>query len=66
MRGFSGYFAPIQLLSLWDLIIAYDSMEVKRWISVVGPIKLWFMKKLLFQIFNEHETNQLCATIVSV
>ena len=28
MRGFSGYFPPIQLLYLWDLIIAYDSMEV--------------------------------------
>ena len=29
MRGFSGYFPPTQLLYLWDLVIAYDSMEVK-------------------------------------
>ena len=29
MRGFSGYFNPTQLLYLWDLIIAYDSTEVK-------------------------------------
>ena len=28
MRGFSGHFPPFQLLFLWDLVLAYDSMEV--------------------------------------
>ena len=28
MRGFSGHLPPEQLLYLWDLVIAYDSMEV--------------------------------------
>ena len=28
MRGFSGHFPPGQLLYLWDLVLAYDSMEV--------------------------------------
>ena len=28
MRGFSGHFPPSQLLYLWDLVLAYDSMEV--------------------------------------
>ena len=28
MRGFSGHFPPFQLLYLWDLVLAYDSMEV--------------------------------------
>ena len=30
MRGFSGHLPPEQLLYLWDLVIAYDSMEVRR------------------------------------
>ena len=29
MRGFSGHFPPSQLLYLWDLVLAYDSMEVR-------------------------------------
>lgn len=28
MRGFSGHLPPEQLLYLWDLVLAYDSMEV--------------------------------------
>ena len=28
MRGFSGHFPPFQLLFLWDLVLAYDSMEL--------------------------------------
>jgi hypothetical protein len=28
MRAFSGHFPPTQLLYLWDLIIAYDSLEL--------------------------------------
>ncbi len=28
MRGFSGHLPPDQLLFLWDLVLAYDSMEV--------------------------------------
>lgn len=28
MRGFSGHLPPEQLLFLWDLVLAYDSMEV--------------------------------------
>ena len=29
MRGFSGHLPPEQLLFLWDLVLAYDSMEVR-------------------------------------
>ena len=28
MRAFSGHLPPEQLLYLWDLVLAYDSMEV--------------------------------------
>lgn len=28
MRAFSGHLPPEQLLYLWDLILAYDSLEV--------------------------------------
>jgi hypothetical protein len=28
MRAFAGHFPPTQLLYLWDLIIAYDSLEL--------------------------------------
>ncbi len=28
MRGFSGHLPPEQLLYLWDVLLAYDTMEV--------------------------------------
>lgn len=28
MRAFSGHLSPEQLLTLWDLILAYDSLEI--------------------------------------
>ncbi|CAG9856850.1 unnamed protein product [Phyllotreta striolata] len=35
MRAFSGHLPPEQLLSLWDLVLAYDSLEVVPLLAVV-------------------------------
>ena len=35
MRGFSGHLPPEQLLYLWDLVIAYDSMEVSSYLIIM-------------------------------
>lgn len=47
MKGFSGYLLPEQLLNLWDMIIAYDSLEV---LSLLAVTILSFRKENLFQV----------------
>lgn len=34
MRAFSGHLPPEQLLYLWDLILAYDSLEILPLLAV--------------------------------
>lgn len=47
MKGFSGYLLPEQLLNLWDMIIAYDSLEV---LSLLAVTILSFRKENLLQV----------------
>ena len=46
MRGFSGHFPPGQLLYLWDLVLAYDSMEVCLKLKIQK-----FIRKFCVQLF---------------
>ena len=34
MRGFSGHLPPAQLLSLWDQILGYDTLELLPLLAV--------------------------------
>lgn len=34
MRAFSGHLPPEQLLYLWDLVLAYDSLEITSLLAV--------------------------------
>ncbi|XP_050421069.1 TBC1 domain family member 19 [Adelges cooleyi] len=47
MRGFSGHLPPEQLLNLWDLILAYDSLEV---LPLLAVAILSFRKENLLQV----------------
>lgn len=47
MRGFSGHLPPEQLLYLWDLVLAYDSLEV---IPLLAVAILSFRKDNLLQV----------------
>lgn len=47
MRGFSGHLLPEQLLNLWDMIIAYDSLEV---LPLLAVAILSFRKDNLLQV----------------
>ena len=49
MRGFSGHFPPSQLLYLWDLVLAYDSMEV---FPLLAASILSFRKDNLMRVNN--------------
>ena len=51
IRGFSGYLQPEQLLYLWDLILAYDSLEI---VSLLAVTILSFRKENLLQVNNLH------------
>lgn len=47
MRSFSGHLPPEQLLYLWDLIIAFDSLEITALLAVCI---LSFRKENLLQV----------------
>lgn len=47
MRAFSGHLPPEQLLYLWDLIVAYDSLEI---IPLFAATILSFRKENLMQV----------------
>lgn len=47
MKGFSGHLLPEQLLNLWDLIIAYDSLEI---LPLLAVAILSFRKDNLLQV----------------
>jgi len=47
MKGFSGHLLPEQLLNLWDMIIAYDSLEV---LPLLAVAILSFRKDNLLQV----------------
>lgn len=47
MKGFSGHLLPEQLLNLWDIVIAYDSLEV---LPLLAVAILSFRKDNLLQV----------------
>lgn len=47
MKGFSGFLLPEQLLNLWDMILAYDSLEV---LPLLAVTILSFRKDNLLQV----------------
>lgn len=47
MRAFSGHLPPEQLLYLWDLIVAYDSLEI---IPLFAATIISFRKENLMQV----------------
>ncbi|XP_022169785.1 TBC1 domain family member 19 [Myzus persicae] len=47
MKGFSGHLLPEQLLNLWDMVIAYDSLEV---LPLLAVAILSFRKDNLLQV----------------
>lgn len=47
MKGFSGHLLPEQLLNLWDMIIAYDSLEI---LPLLAVTILSFRKDNLLQV----------------
>lgn len=49
MKCFSGYLLPEQLLNLWDMILAYDSLEV---LPVLAVAILSFRKENLLQVYT--------------
>ncbi|CAH0387463.1 unnamed protein product [Bemisia tabaci] len=63
MRGFSGYLAVEQLLLLWDVILAYDSLEV---ISILAVAILSFRKDSLFQVNNQQDVEGVLADLSTI
>ena len=77
MRGFSGHLPPEQLLFLWDLVLAYDSMEVRKehfYISCLGFrvqrrfyafcyfFMIWNKKKAPKQVCECERLKNICNT----
>lgn len=49
MRAFSGYLASNQLLSLWDRILAYDSLEILPGRSIF-PLNVTVLMRLNIEV----------------
>ena len=63
MRGFSGHFPPSQLLYLWDLVLAYDSMEV---FPLLAASILSFRKDNLLRVNNVTGVEAVLADLSSL
>ncbi|XP_043486314.1 TBC1 domain family member 19 isoform X2 [Polistes fuscatus] len=63
MRGFSGYLPPEQLLFLWDLVLAYDSLEI---IALLAVTILSFRKDNLMQVNTQHNVEAVLADLSSL
>ncbi|XP_071871913.1 TBC1 domain family member 19 [Bombus fervidus] len=63
MRGFSGHLPPEQLLCLWDLILAYDSLEI---IPLLAVTILSFRKENLMQVNNQQSVEAVLADLSSL
>ena len=53
MRSFSGHLPPEQLLMLWDLVLAYDSLEIQPLLAVAI---LSFRRENLLQVNTQQST----------
>ncbi|XP_049802117.1 TBC1 domain family member 19 [Schistocerca nitens] len=63
MRGFSGYLPPEQLLYLWDLVLAYDSLEV---LPLLAVAILSFRKDNLLQVETLANVEAVLADLSSL
>ncbi|KAF7287220.1 hypothetical protein GWI33_002040 [Rhynchophorus ferrugineus] len=63
MRAFSGHLAPEQLLTLWDLIIAYDSLEIIPLLAVVIVV---FRKDNLMKVNTLTNVEAVLADLSSI
>ncbi|XP_017783128.1 PREDICTED: TBC1 domain family member 19 [Nicrophorus vespilloides] len=63
MRAFSGHLPPEQVLQLWDLVLAYDSLEV---IALLAVIIMIFRKDNLLQVTTLTNIESVLADISSI
>lgn len=63
MRAFSGHLPPEQLLQLWDLILAYDSLEI---IAYLAAVILIFRKNNLMKVSTLQNVEAVLADLSSV
>ena len=63
MRAFSGHLPPEQLLNLWDLILAYDSLEI---IPLLAVDILVFRKDNLLKVNTLQNIEAVLADLSSI
>lgn len=63
MRAFSGHLPPEQLLNLWDLILAYDSLEV---VPLLSLAILVFRKDNLLKVNTLQNVEAVLADLSSI
>jgi hypothetical protein len=63
MRAFSGHLQPLELLTLWDLILGYDSLEI---LSLLAIIILSFRKESLMQVSSIESVEAVLADLSSI
>lgn len=63
MRAFSGHLPPEQLLQLWDIILAYDSLEV---LPLLAVIILIFRKDNLLKVTTLSNIEAVLADLSSI
>ncbi|XP_022901539.1 TBC1 domain family member 19 [Onthophagus taurus] len=63
MRAFSGHLPPEQLLQLWDIVLAYDSLEV---IPLLAVVILIFRKDNLLQVTTLSNIEAVLADLSSI
>lgn len=63
MRAFSGHLPPQQLLTLWDLILGFDSLEI---LSLLAIIILSFRKESLMHVSSFENIEAVLADLSSI
>uniref|UniRef100_A0A6P7GQS5 TBC1 domain family member 19-like n=1 Tax=Diabrotica virgifera virgifera TaxID=50390 RepID=A0A6P7GQS5_DIAVI len=63
MRAFSGHLPPEQLLTLWDLVLAYDSLEI---ISLLAVVILIFRRDNLLKVTTLQNIEAVLADLSSI
>ncbi|XP_044749874.1 TBC1 domain family member 19 [Coccinella septempunctata] len=63
MRAFSGHLNPEQLLTLWDIILAYDSLEI---IPMLAVVILIFRKENLYKVTTLQNLEAVLADLSSI
>lgn len=63
MRAFSGHLPPEQLLYLWDLVLAYDSLEA---IPLLAVVILIFRRDNLLRVTTLQNIEAVLADLSSI